>query len=185
MMKYNQSVVLAEQQLIDCSTPYGNDGCQGGLYANGYAYVKQFGLMTNASYPYMGKNQNCSYDPNQVVVRISGTIAAYRTPDGLKQALANGPASISLHADFEPFMNYKSGIFDYPDCPTKVDHAVQAVGWGRDTNQTTGITKDYFIVRNSWGPGWGEQGYIRIAQTNTTLGNCGMFYRAPMQPIIA
>jgi cathepsin L len=183
--KYNQSVVLSEQQLVDCSWPYGNNGCQGGLYANGYAYVKQFGLMANASYPYTAKDGNCSYDADQVIVRITGTLAAIRTFDGLKQALMNGPASISLHADFEPFLKYSGGIFDYPDCPTTVDHAVQAVGWGRATNSTTGVTKDYFIVRNSWGATWGENGYIRIAQTNTTLGNCGMLYRAPMQPLIA
>jgi hypothetical protein len=68
------------------------------------------------------------------LVRISGTVSPYRTPDGLKQALYNGPVSISLHADFEPFLNYKGGIFDYPDCPTDVDNAVHAVGWGRETN---------------------------------------------------
>lgn len=97
----------------------------------------------------------------------------------------NGPASISLHADYPPFRAYAGGIFDDPNCPTKVDHAVHAVGWGRETNQTTGVTKDYFIVRNSWSANWGEQGYFRIAPSNTTLGTCGMFYRAPMQPIIA
>ena len=162
-LKYGNDIVLSEQQLVDCSWPYGNNGCDGGLFANGYAYAKQFGLVLNSTYPYMAADQNCSYDASEVVVRVQGTIAAYRTPEGLKQALANGPASISLHADFDPFLNYKSGIFDYPECPTDVDHAVHAVGWGRETNQTTGITKDYFIVRNSGGPAWGEQGYIRIA----------------------
>ena len=119
--------------------------------------------MSNQSYPYIAKDQGCAYDASQVIVKVQGTVAALRNPEGLKQALTVGPASISLHADFEPFLHYSGGIFEYPDCPTNVDHAVHTVGWGRETNQTTGITKDYFIVRNSWGPNWGEQGYIRIA----------------------
>ena len=119
--------------------------------------------MSNQSYPYIVKDQPCNYDASKVIVQVQGTISALRTPDGLKQALINGPASISLHADFGPFLQYSGGIFDYPNCPTNVDHAVHAVGWGTDTNQTTGATKDYFIVRNSWGTKWGEKGYIRIA----------------------
>jgi len=76
-------------------------------------------------------------------------------------------------------MHYSGGIYANMTCPTNVDHAVQSVGWGSQNGQ------DYFIVRNSWGPDWGEQGYIRIAQVNTDLGVCGMLYRVPMQPIIA
>jgi cathepsin H len=55
-LKYNRSIVVAEQQLVDCSWAFGNDGCNGGLFANGYAYVKQFGLMAEQSYPYVAKD---------------------------------------------------------------------------------------------------------------------------------
>jgi cathepsin H len=61
-IKYGQQIVLAEQQLVDCSWPFGNQGCNGGLYANGYAYVKQFGLMLNSSYPYIHNDTECQYD---------------------------------------------------------------------------------------------------------------------------
>lgn len=92
----------------------------------------------------------------------------------------NGPASISLHASADSFRNYKSGIYEDYACPTEVNHAVQTVGWGTDA----GSGKNYFIVRNSWGPSWGDQGYIKIAEATTDLGICGMLYRVPMQPII-
>lgn len=62
MKKYGQAIVLSEQQLVDCSWPYGNNGCEGGLFANGYAYAKQFGVMSNESYPYVAKDQACGYD---------------------------------------------------------------------------------------------------------------------------
>jgi C1A family cysteine protease len=179
-IKYGKEVVLAEQQLVDCSWAYGNNGCNGGLFANGYAYVLDYGLELNASYPYVANDTLCTYDPTKVVVKITGTIAATRSAAGLKEALMNGPASISLHVG-DSFRAYTSGIYNDATCETAVNHAVQSVGWGSD--QASGL--NYFIVRNSWGPTWGENGYIRIAETNTDLGICGMLYRVPMQPIIA
>jgi C1A family cysteine protease len=93
----------------------------------------------------------------------------------------NGPASISLHASTDSFRNYKSGIYKDFSCPTDVNHAVQTVGWGHDDGENL----DYIIMRNSWGPGWGDNGYMKIALfSNLTLGICGSFYRVPMQPII-
>jgi len=109
---------------VDCSWAYGNNGCNGGLFANGYAYVKQFGMMANADYPYVANDTKCQYDASKVVVQITGTISAYRSPDGLKQALMNGPASISLHAGYPSFQTYTSGIYNDPTCPTEVNHAV-------------------------------------------------------------
>jgi len=178
-IKYNKSIILAEQQLVDCSWPYGNNGCGGGLFANGYGYVKQYGAMLGASYPYVANDTTCQYDGSQVAVKISGTISAVRTASGLKDALMNGPASISLHVG-DSFRAYTSGVYNDETCPTEVNHAVQSVGWGHDT--VSGL--NYFIVRNSWGAKWGEQGYVRMAETNTDLGICGMLYRVPMQPII-
>jgi C1A family cysteine protease len=179
-IKYNKSVVLAEQQLVDCSWAYGNNGCNGGLFANGYAYVRDYGLELNSTYPYVANDTLCTYNQNKVVVKITGTIAAVRSASGLKQVLMNGPASISLHVG-DTFRAYTSGIYNDASCPTAVNHAVQSVGWGFDSASG----QNYFIVRNSWGAAWGEQGYIRIAETNTDLGICGMLYRVPMQPIIA
>jgi C1A family cysteine protease len=86
--------------------------------------------------------------------------------------------SISLYASSSSFLYYTTGILNDLSCPTRPNHAVHTIGWGTEGNQ------DYFIVRNSWGASWGENGYIRMAVVNTTLGVCGMFYRVPMYPII-
>lgn len=150
-IKYNKSVVLAEQQLVDCSWAYGNNGCNGGLFANGYAYVRDYGLELNSTYPYVANDTLCTYNQNNVVVKITGTIAAVRSASGLKQVLMNGPASISLHVG-DTFRAYTSGIYNDASCPTAVNHAVQSVGWGFDAASG----QNYFIVRNSWGPAWGE-----------------------------
>ena len=75
--------------------------------------------------------------------------------------------SVTLEADKMVFQMYKSGILDSDDCGTELDHAVTAVGYGSDDGQ------DYYLVRNSWGPTWGENGYIKIA-AKEGKGICGI-----------
>ena len=76
----------------------------------------------------------------------------------------------------DSFRFYKTGVFEDYDCPTEPNHAVTTVGWGVDKD--TG--KEYIIIRNSWGPTWGEEGYIRVGITENNLGICGIFYRQTM-----
>ena len=75
--------------------------------------------------------------------------------------------SVTIEADKTVFQMYKSGIFDDVSCGTKLDHAVVAVGYGSENG------KDYYIVRNSWGASWGDQGYIKIAAVDGE-GICGI-----------
>jgi C1A family cysteine protease len=85
----------------------------------------------------------------------------------LKAAIAKGPTSITVEADGYPFQGYRSGILNDPECGTKLDHAITAVGYGTQDGQ------DYYIVRNSWGYSWGESGYANIAAV-PGLGICGI-----------
>ena len=85
----------------------------------------------------------------------------------LKAAIQKVPTSISVEADKKVFQLYKSGILDDEACGTKVDHAVTAVGYDSDGDQ------EYYIVRNSWGYGWGDGGYLKIAAVEG-VGICGV-----------
>lgn len=67
-IKYGRQVVLSEQQLVDCSWDFGNMGCNGGLFAWGYGYVKEFGMMPASSYPYVANDTKCTYDEGEVTV---------------------------------------------------------------------------------------------------------------------
>ena len=141
---------------------------------NGYAYVKERGLMIEGNYAYKGVEQSCQYDETKVAVRISGVYQYEKSPEGMKRGLTIGPISMSLHASADSFRSYKGGIYNDISCPTNTNHAVQAVGWGREGNQL------YFIMRNSWGATWGDQGYMKIEAIQSKdrpLGICGMFYR--------
>ena len=78
------------------------------------------------------------------------------------------PVAVSVEADKNVFQRYTSGILNSRACGTDTDHAVTAVGYGTEGE------KEYYIVRNSWGASWGEQGYIRMAVEKTGAGICGI-----------
>lgn len=80
----------------------------------------------------------------------------------LKAAIAKSPTSVTIEADKSVFQMYKEGIFDSTECGTSLDHAVMAVGYGTENG------KEYYIVRNSWGPMWGDgekMGTLKLLQS--------------------
>lgn len=86
----------------------------------------------------------------------------------MKAAVAVQPTCVSVDADDDHFMFYNKGILDTKNCGTDLDHAVTAVGYGSEGS------KEYLIVRNSWGADWGEDGYIRMAIDKDGKGVCGV-----------
>jgi len=86
----------------------------------------------------------------------------------LMAAISQGPVSVTVEADKMAFQGYTSGILNSAACGTNLDHAITAVGYGNKDGQ------NYYIVRNSWGPTWGDQGYIMIAAVEGTAGICGI-----------
>jgi len=97
----------------------------------------------------------------------SVNLVTKNSPRQLMAAIAKTPVSVAVAAE-QDFQFYESGILDSTTCGTNLDHAILAVGFNQ-TNQTQG----YYIVRNSWGKFWGEEGYIRIAITDGE-GICGI-----------
>jgi C1A family cysteine protease len=83
-------------------------------------------------------------------------------------AIATGPVSVTVEADTATFQGYTKGILNSSKCGTNLDHAITAVGYGNSNGQ------NYYIVRNSWGSTWGDQGYIMIAAVEGTAGICGI-----------
>jgi hypothetical protein len=92
----------------------------------------------------------------------------------LKSAIDKGPVAITVNADCRSFLFYRKGIINTKNCnPDDISHAVLAVGYDKD--EKTG--QEYFIIKNSWGKGWGEKGYARIAADTKTFswGMCGIY----------
>jgi len=165
-------ISLSEQQLVDCSTAEGNQGCNGGLMDQAFTYVANVsGLCTEESYPYTAQDGTCQVPGICTpVVAIKGfTDVPANNLDALQQAVAQQPVSVAVDASGMDWQFYSGGVMS-DACGTALDHGVLAVGYGTDS---TGA--DYWYVKNSWGTGWGNKGYVLLARTGGTgAGECGI-----------
>ena len=163
---------VSEQQLVDCSTAEGNQGCNGGLMDYAFEYIiKNKGITTEAAYPYTATGPNtCVAAGKPVAATLSGyKDVPVNSETALETAIAQQPVSVAVEADQSVFQFYSGGVMDSA-CGTQLDHGVLAVGYG-----TLG-GKEYYLVKNSWGASWGANGYIllgRGAKFNPS-GQCGL-----------
>ena len=172
---------LSEQELIDCSKSYGNQGCDGGSMISAFKYIIDNGLCTNLSYPYIAQDSTCQKNTCDSVVSISDYAqVSLNNEKALKRALFKQPISVAIQANKRSFQMYQSGIYSDLDCGTQLDHGVLLVGYGYDLMNNM----DYWIIKNSWGPDWGEDGYIRILRNiDDKRGLCGIAMQ-PSYPIV-
>jgi cathepsin F len=169
---------LSEQWIVDCShgclqsePDVCDSGCGGGLPWLAYQdIITNGGLTSEADYPYNGNQNNCpSSEPS--IAKISNWTALDTDPTDIETYMAaKGPLSIALNADL--LMSYTGGVItgNMPDdCPVDgMDHAVLMVGYDLTKSQAS---VPFWIVKNSWGSDWGENGYFRMESDN---GLCGI-----------
>ncbi|KAG9138157.1 hypothetical protein Leryth_001389 [Lithospermum erythrorhizon] len=178
-IKTSQLVSLSEQELVDCDTKE-NAGCNGGLMDSAFEFIKkQGGLTTEEAYPYKAADGKC--DPkkeNSPAVSIDGHEDIPRNnEDALLKAAANQPVAVAIDAGSSDFQFYSEGVFS-GDCGTELNHGVAVVGYGTTVDGTK-----YWVVKNSWGTGWGEKGYIRMQRgISAKEGLCGIAMQ-PSYPI--
>ena len=162
----------SEQALVDCGWVYGNKGCNGGWPDKGVKWAAVYGIPLLEDYPYTARQGDCKihgkkrYNVNRGVRNIE------RTNASLVAAISKKVTTVAISASAIRF--YNSGVFSNWDCLTRLDHAVNAVGYGTDSQSG----KMFYKIRNSWGKGWGENGYIRFERRNTGTGMCGVTLKA-------
>jgi len=126
-------------------------------------YAKANPIERESDYPYTAQNGQCKYNRAKGVVQAKQVFQVPANNNAqLKAAVNKGPVSISIEADQTAFQYYNGGIIS-SGCGSQTDHGVLAVGYG----------DGYWIVKNSWGPNWGEKGYVRIAD-QAGAGVCGI-----------
>ncbi|KAK4426391.1 Cysteine proteinase RD21A [Sesamum alatum] len=169
-----EMIPLSEQELVDCDKTE-NAGCNGGLMDYAFQFIiSNGGMDTESDYPYRGHDGRC--DParkNAKVVSIDGYEDVPHDERALQKAVAHQPVSIAIEASGRALQLYSSGVFT-GECGTQLDHGVVAVGYGTED----GV--DYWIVRNSWGTQWGEDGYLRLERNvdGNPAGKCGIVMEA-------
>ena len=171
---------LSVQELLDCDTA-ADQGCTGGNPLLSFYFIHRYGLTSWDEYPYVGYQDTCK---TKVVKHPVATVKSWGliSPNHEKHmelALRHiGPIAVGFNGADSSFLSYRSGIFNAPHCKQGANHALLITGYGekatRDphTNQT--FTTRYWIARNSWGTGWGMNGYAYIQRRGGKKGVPGL-----------
>ena len=176
---------LSTQQLIDCSSdrkimedmnaPEVNIGCVGGYLHAVIAYTTRYPMFSAKNYPYKGYQDQCRQDKTK---GLKYQVAGYEQAKSgnvtrVLELLKNGPVIVEMSGSQAIFKFYSKGVINDQDMLDRgisktdqrvcagghINHAALVVGWGHDET----FDEDYFIVKNSFGSSWGEQGFVRIS----------------------
>ena len=155
----------------DClkSGQYRNWGCNGGYPSNGFYYAYSKGLVEESVVPYRVHDGLCNKNLHTKRYKITGYAnIPYGDEEAIKVAVATyGPVTIAIDASEWGFAYYSHGIYSSYKCQKNLhNHAVLIVGYGSEN----GI--DYWIIKNSWGPSWGLNGYMKLARNKNNM--CGV-----------
>lgn len=158
---------LSAQNLLDCVRE-NEDECYLGNHRRAFDYIRRNGgIDTERSYSFSGEKQQCDYSPDD----SGATLKRYvKIPSGNETALTHaiatvGPVAVAINDSF--MKNYKGGYYYDSECNRDKNHEVLAVGYG-----TSDEWGDYYILKNSWGTSWGEDGYIMFGRNSDNL--CGI-----------
>jgi len=172
--KTGRLISLSEQQIVDCSSSYGDHGCHGGWYHYAWKYLRAAGgSESEAAYPYETRQSRCRFNRGKVVARVTGLVGVRGGDENdLKNAVGHiGPIAVAIDASRRGFRNYRRGVFYDRSCSSRrLSHAVLAVGYGSEGGM------DYWLVKNSWGTRYGAGGYIKMARNKRN--HCGIATRA-------
>ncbi|KAH9695271.1 Senescence-specific cysteine protease SAG12 [Citrus sinensis] len=167
---------LSEQELVDCDTGSFDRGCTVGRMDTAFEFIKNNnGLTTEADYPFVGNDYGACKTTKDENDAAAATISGFKfvpanNEQALMQVVADQPVSVSIDSSGYMFQFYSSGIIKSEECGTDIDHGVTAIGYGASSDGTK-----YWLVKNSWGTGWGEGGYVRIQrEVGAQEGACGI-----------
>jgi len=164
LFKGEKVIDLSEQELVDCSRKYGNQGCNGGWEDKGIRYIRDHGISDQKDYPYVARDQACK-KTDTGKHKVVGVEFVEEGPEPYIARLRIQPTTASFHVQND-FFQYKSGVYHPQSCAKQANHAVNSIGFKIDGDTP------YFLVRNSWGEAWGDKGFFKIAIAKGS-GICG------------
>lgn len=162
-LKMGKVTSLSEQQLVDCDTK--SSGCDGGRIETALTYVQIRGICAEEKYPYTGEAGTCKDNDCTSIFYTGGFWSVFpNSGKDLKAAVTKMPTAVGIQASSKIFQMYTGGVIDSNSCGYIADHAAVVVGY----------KDDYWIVKNSWGEKWGEDGYVRIKYVENGPGICAI-----------
>ncbi|KAG8371936.1 hypothetical protein BUALT_Bualt12G0014600 [Buddleja alternifolia] len=165
-------ISLSEQEIVDCDVTSQDQGCGGGYMEDAFAFIaKNKGIAAESTYPYQAADGACNKkkESSRAAVISGYEKVPANSESALLKAVAHQPVSVSIDAGETAFQFYSGGVFT-GDCGTELDHGVTAVGYGESDDGSK-----YWLVKNSWGRSWGEEGYIRMERdVGAKEGLCGI-----------
>ncbi|XP_047943443.1 ervatamin-B-like [Salvia hispanica] len=174
-IKTGKLVSLSPQEILDCNLGIGDLGCRRGYMEKVYEFAMlNGGISSEEDYPYKGKQSMCNLiTARKIAARITGYVRIpERNESAIRAAVARQPIAVAIDASAPELQLYSSGIFT-GSCGKKLNHGVLVVGYGTEN----GVK--YWIVKNSWGTGWGDKGYIKMRRgTSDKSGICGISMEA-------
>lgn len=172
-------ISMSEQQLVDCDhecdpEEYGacDQGCNGGLMTSAFEYIlKAGGVEREETYPYIGSDRgSCKFNKSQIVASVSNFSVVSLDEDQIAANMVkNGPLAVGINAVF--MQTYMKGVSCPYICSRNLDHGVVLVGYGSAGYAPIRFKeKPYWIIKNSWGESWGEDGYYKICRGHNACG---------------
>uniref|UniRef100_A0AC34GUY5 Peptidase C1A papain C-terminal domain-containing protein n=1 Tax=Panagrolaimus sp. ES5 TaxID=591445 RepID=A0AC34GUY5_9BILA len=152
LLRFNQTLDLSEQNIVSCYKK-----CSGGDPIYTLKYIQKNGISTESCQPYVASSDvPCPAECNNQKYYIGGYHNFGKNESTYAAQLYNyGPATVIVYVP-ESFMSYKSGVIDFPAAECKLNSL------GKHAMVIVGYTPDYWIIKNSWGPDWGENGFVRV-----------------------
>ncbi|XP_069083978.1 cathepsin S-like isoform X1 [Pleurodeles waltl] len=165
-IKHKKLLDLSEQQLVDCDSR--NEGCCGGFPSTALEYVSENGIMKRENYEYVERAKMCAYKQKETIKMNISKFYVLPEESNIAAAVAfEGPVTVgfAVSEDFQLFNG--DGIYD-GDCAEEANHAIIIVGYGTEDNG------DYWIIKNSWGTEWADNGYAKVRRNSNQCEIAGM-----------
>ncbi|XP_078523242.1 cathepsin S-like [Lissotriton helveticus] len=157
-IKHKQLLDFSEQQLVDCDSR--NRACCGGLPRLAFEYVSEHGIMKKEDYKYVEHAEMCAYQEKDAIKMNISKFYVLPEESNIAAAVAfEGPVTVAFAVSLDFMLHSGEGIFDGV-CAEEVNHAIIIVGYGTEDGE------DFWIIKNSWGTEWAENGYAKVKRNS-------------------